>query len=506
MVFTGKPSKACSRCRTRKLKCDLQRPSCRKCVLAGVACHGYRNELDLLFRDQTSSTVAKHKEPEPASHRNLEYGEVVSGYFSSSPTRPLDPKPVDVALAFFCIDYLRESNLEWMPALYTTTPKSSLLTQVMHATALAAFSFEMDEPLMYRQARKIYQESLIRLQSFVDSSKSIEDDVVASALLMSRFESLAKDSIEESITSSWASHVMGTFAIVNARSEAQNFGNPTAIALTEQVVLNYSNYCLSRGLRRPVALSRMCNRLRELFAGQPDLAVRDLRLQFHSFGDTIGKHRKHNLDHDKDRFSFETIQTATLFDLDMQNFMSELAIVTGVNSSSALNPSSQPSSVADYVAETPLYHVYKDHHEARIWNSCRMARLMAQDIIHDETIGLLKAMNRSPGSKNHATRRQLECLQQSSVSTKLQLSEDIFASAFQLLGGGKNNTSHAAASSLAWPLFIAGRTSRHFNGEFVKAQLSYIAKKFKVRSAQLAADNLDKKPYSDDWLVACALF
>ncbi|KAJ5167337.1 uncharacterized protein N7482_006118 [Penicillium canariense] len=59
MVYCGKPSKGCGQCRTRKIRCDQARPACSQCVRAKRDCPGYRDQLSLMFRDESKSVVRK---------------------------------------------------------------------------------------------------------------------------------------------------------------------------------------------------------------------------------------------------------------------------------------------------------------------------------------------------------------------------------------------------------------------------------------------------------------
>jgi hypothetical protein len=61
MVYCGKPSKGCGQCRTRKIRCDQARPACSQCTRARRECPGYRDELSLMFRDESKSVVRKAK-------------------------------------------------------------------------------------------------------------------------------------------------------------------------------------------------------------------------------------------------------------------------------------------------------------------------------------------------------------------------------------------------------------------------------------------------------------
>ncbi|KAM3462768.1 hypothetical protein NHJ6243_003774 [Beauveria neobassiana] len=74
MVYCGKPSKGCSNCRKRKVKCDQGEPHCGQCTKRHLQCPGYRNLVDLMFRDESEHVIEKAKRsdgrkqsPSPAS-------------------------------------------------------------------------------------------------------------------------------------------------------------------------------------------------------------------------------------------------------------------------------------------------------------------------------------------------------------------------------------------------------------------------------------------------------
>ncbi|KAJ9158387.1 Sterol uptake control protein 2 [Coniochaeta hoffmannii] len=61
MVYCGKPSKGCSNCRERKIRCDQREPGCGQCKKREQECPGYRNIVDLMFRDESSHVIKKAK-------------------------------------------------------------------------------------------------------------------------------------------------------------------------------------------------------------------------------------------------------------------------------------------------------------------------------------------------------------------------------------------------------------------------------------------------------------
>lgn len=56
MVYTG-PSTGCRACRERHTGCDRERPQCRRCVLRGRVCPGYRDVRGVVFKDVNQGIV-----------------------------------------------------------------------------------------------------------------------------------------------------------------------------------------------------------------------------------------------------------------------------------------------------------------------------------------------------------------------------------------------------------------------------------------------------------------
>ncbi|KAF2747154.1 hypothetical protein M011DRAFT_468044 [Sporormia fimetaria CBS 119925] len=81
MVYTGKPSKACQKCKDRRIKCDLNRPACERCTKAGHICPGYRHEFDVMHR-------AENKALEKKLHRKDSSGDGPKGKQAVDMTMP----------------------------------------------------------------------------------------------------------------------------------------------------------------------------------------------------------------------------------------------------------------------------------------------------------------------------------------------------------------------------------------------------------------------------------
>ncbi|KAH7354075.1 hypothetical protein B0T11DRAFT_287996 [Plectosphaerella cucumerina] len=59
MVYCGKASEGCQNCRKRRIKCDKAKPECSQCVRQAMQCPGYRDQLSLMFRDESTKVIRK---------------------------------------------------------------------------------------------------------------------------------------------------------------------------------------------------------------------------------------------------------------------------------------------------------------------------------------------------------------------------------------------------------------------------------------------------------------
>ncbi|KAI1082195.1 hypothetical protein F5B20DRAFT_26419 [Whalleya microplaca] len=98
MVYCGKASQGCQNCRTRRIKCDKKKPECSQCIRVGKVCPGYRDQLSLMFRDESSKVIQKAHAQWGSSGSPTEAGQASSsalpqsaGSDSSSSTAPPTP-------------------------------------------------------------------------------------------------------------------------------------------------------------------------------------------------------------------------------------------------------------------------------------------------------------------------------------------------------------------------------------------------------------------------------
>ncbi|PTB61847.1 hypothetical protein BBK36DRAFT_1190090 [Trichoderma citrinoviride] len=93
MVYCGKPSKGCSNCRERKIRCDQKDPGCGQCTKRQIECPGYRNIVDLMFRDESNHVIKKATAAKPRI-KKLKHGVRAAPKLDAAPS---DPPPLPLS-------------------------------------------------------------------------------------------------------------------------------------------------------------------------------------------------------------------------------------------------------------------------------------------------------------------------------------------------------------------------------------------------------------------------
>ncbi|KAF4971072.1 hypothetical protein FSARC_2020 [Fusarium sarcochroum] len=265
MPNTGKPSKDCHLCRSRRVKCDLGRPSCQRCIKYGAECPGYRDEHELVFRNADPTSVKKRKKRTQQKAR----GESVISFASSSSSSssssdaatpstiieddrelsPVSPRIIDLvnytntgqALilpqslsehwtahsvpillnVYYTLDFLHDTYkksgpqgpLLWATHLFART----YITNLRYPTAIHNGSVEQNDKELGTYLGKT-------LSSVGEALKSpggaMRDDVLATVWILANYE-LLMGSIER-ITpmSPWHLHTNGLYSILKQRGAA----------------------------------------------------------------------------------------------------------------------------------------------------------------------------------------------------------------------------------------------------------------------------------------------
>lgn len=493
MVFDGRPSKACERCRQRRKKCDLGRPECRKCQALGLECPGYRNAQDLIFRNVTEEVIGKHfmaqsalvKEPSSAL---------------STPSLRLNEGVLQVALTFLFQCYLRGSSFDWVQDVYRDSSEDSLFTEVVKATALASYSYESHRKPLLTQARRLYDHALLRLRKDVEGLQMLSVNILACVLLMSRFETLLDDGNQASVTENWLGHVSGAFSILQSRPEEGSFAEPLSYILYEQTLHNYNLYCVRMTQLRPPSLITATEKLAHWLCGRQESAIRLLRLQLHELSDKVVRCRLNIRKADAESL-VGAVHESLASDQEALAFMKKLTEAAAFEVKAVSDFSSSDDSNFDFQPRGPNVHIYRSHQHARIWNSLRMLRIN----LHIEIVEQSERVLRGARSSANTTTQDLDTIQRSTRLLR-EICTEICASAPQYLRTGSSDCTHAAASYMVLPLFVAARVDKPGCRDFVTNALLWIGHELRIKSAHLAVEALDALEYNDDWLLATYSF
>lgn len=245
MVYYGKLSKGCERCRRLKVRCDQRKPGCSRCERTKAACPGYRNLVDFVFRDDSASTVkrfrrdadAERDEFESIQHRQFGATSSPPSSWSVQGVSPISfppihslPQPAAEVAATF---YFHNFNIQGPPLSKATSHGTSLISPesppaalvAIEAIGLAALSnIRGGDQGLFQRARARYSQALRGTnQALADPQRAACDSTAVTVLLLSQFERMYLDSRESARDGyrRWAAHVEGASALLRLRGEEQ---------------------------------------------------------------------------------------------------------------------------------------------------------------------------------------------------------------------------------------------------------------------------------------------
>ncbi|PWY69703.1 hypothetical protein BO70DRAFT_432353 [Aspergillus heteromorphus CBS 117.55] len=449
MVYRGKPSTACDRCRGRRLKCDRVRPSCSQCIRAQVDCPGYRDTAELSFRDQSEEVIrkaqAKHRaRRSPGTetiNQQLDRKAISLDVVLSSP-------PEELAKGYF-FTHFGGGHMPYLLDL-TRNQDNAPINAALTAAGLAALSNLRMSPQLMLNARRHYTVALSRTNhALQDTVLARRDETLAAVVLLGMFEIITCS--DGSFADRWVKHMDGAAQLIELRGLQQ--------------VERSAGLHLFTQLRAQIVLSRI---YQERYCS-PILA---------QLTEEAPKYRDPNY-RTIDRLGILVIKLSTLcaavkdgtiqqptdiirrsLSLDA-DFMSTLLAIPPTWAYSTVEvPHSEGGSRMHSVWGT-RFHIYRNLTISSAWNNYRSARL----VIHELIITAAKSLQHS---SNMNTRNEQESLILQSERTCHQIVEDICASVpFHLgatagdadaCGGIAASPTGAGGITVVWPLLIAANS------------------------------------------------
>jgi hypothetical protein len=206
MPFEGRPSRGCSQCRQRRVKCDQRVPACQRCCHGNRVCSGYQSRTSLVFRDMnhmTETKVKKRTRPPagPGGPLTSEHHSRVQAAekqlqetlkFVYRPEACIAPSVIpgwkEVAVTRFFADYTVLSDKflncqHFLLGLCGRLSNSSLLREALHAVAFRSQGNQGGMEWMVAEGSLSYSRALLLLAQVLEKHAT-SDPVLAAVYLI----------------------------------------------------------------------------------------------------------------------------------------------------------------------------------------------------------------------------------------------------------------------------------------------------------------------------------
>ncbi|KAH6672031.1 hypothetical protein B0J14DRAFT_594973 [Halenospora varia] len=246
MVFRGKPSKACERCRLRRLKCDLHPVSCGQCIRASIPCSGYRDTTQLRIRNESQLIAQKVKlikNPPPTPPK------------TPSPKSPSPDSPTLSLLykaqhAFFA-NYVTSRCWDFLTPYHHPIDAPPHLTLAIEAVSLAYLWHQLYSPTALVAAREKYVAAICQVNKILRSKCEVQKDTtLMTSLLLDLFEKITecepRRTVSKGSTKSWSSHIEGALALVKLRG-VEEFKEEVEFTMLARLTTHYICGCVASG-------------------------------------------------------------------------------------------------------------------------------------------------------------------------------------------------------------------------------------------------------------------
>ncbi|KAI0098443.1 hypothetical protein F4814DRAFT_443117 [Daldinia grandis] len=263
MVYCGKPSKGCQMCRSRRIKCDETKPTCNQCSKSRRQCPGYKDEFDLIFRNETQATELRAQK---ASKKGLAgragkpgststSGDMKMSLVSNNTTKPLIKQAVNRPLNIpieqqascsFVSNFVLipdegggRAFMDFIIPLLKERPQGHL-QRAFNACSIAFLNNrggmcnKLSDRALYEYTKALNGTN-VALRS---PETQLADTTLAAVLLLGLFESITAKQIG---MLNWGSHTEGAIQLVKARGKKQlntKIGLGLFIAVRTQMIIH----------------------------------------------------------------------------------------------------------------------------------------------------------------------------------------------------------------------------------------------------------------------------
>ncbi|KAL6709142.1 hypothetical protein ACN47E_001958 [Coniothyrium glycines] len=373
MVYRGKPSAACAECRKRRSRCDYAVPECGQCHKAGRVCTGYRNTVDLMFHDESTRIVRKHK---GSGSTNQSTGTAQDMQLARTASVKLTDfifyQPIDdLGVNFFMSNYVGDdpavSQLYYLPQFYVQKGyANSELSQAVQAAGLAGYAKTVRRKEMLDIAMKSYVKAIKGINSALSDPKSAASDATLIAIILAAmYEMLIVP--RQTGMKNCSKHLAGAVTVavmISKRKEQDEVTWKLLSTLVQSVIIN--SWLQQEPL--PQGFEELSQRIGGIVhASSAHGQFLDLLVQLVDF--------RHGLQEGLYENPLAIIAKSLEIDKNLIHFMDNMPAKSRYRELRI-----QPEA-ARQLALDGYYHVYPHHFVAHLWNNCRSSRLRLHQVI-----------------------------------------------------------------------------------------------------------------------------
>ncbi|KAL4886408.1 hypothetical protein BJY04DRAFT_228306 [Aspergillus karnatakaensis] len=401
----ARASKNCANCRAVKRRCDKQVPHCGQCLRQREKCPGYRDNWDLVFRNQTSETIQRSQKKQVSKADRF-----------PPPRLCMGPHMNEIGANYFLHHFVTGDQsssrgyLNYIPAVYSNDGEHPTLLASMAAVGLMALANSTKQAELASHARLKYTEAIRNVNAALASpTESIKDSTLMSIISLGVFEHFSD-------FQSWVRHVRGAAALMVVRGKSQ-FRSPAAILMFHQVRTDLSIVCMHTSQQLPPGIEALQEEVsRHIDTSSASwtmgvLATRCVKLLWH-------------VDKNEEKVPWlDLFDQAVRLQEDFQLALGILAIQEPymTNCGDSLDP--------DLIYNN-RYDLYRTPWAIRLWNNSRNLQMIVCEIICYLTNKVFLVVP----DLSIAVRAQIKATLQETLCIMSTLSDGILASVPQILG------------------------------------------------------------------------
>ncbi|KAE9368363.1 putative C6 transcription factor [Stipitochalara longipes BDJ] len=478
MVYCGRPSKACLRCRGRKLKCDLKAPVCGQCFRAGVICTGYRDPHQLRIQNESESTRRKaiSKKPVP-THK------------PQSLPLSLNSQARDAFFAYHVTGTSR--TWDFLQPFYNPADSPEHLNLAIDAVSLAYLSQKLFSDAASLSARQRYIAALrMTSKALQFPDVAAKNTTLLATLLLDLFEKITNN--EPRVIESWAGHMKGALALVELRG-LDTFQDHASVRVLVRLSTNVLISCVATGSPVPKELKELRVYIAKLVdTNDPKWRLMDLMEEYIDLQADISR-------------ALLPIATAVQRSLELDAKYTNLAL--------NVPPAWQPkTTIIEYTSDRifeQYYDTYGDRHITQPLNVLRLIRIFINEFILDHNVEVDECILLSKTASDN-----IEQMGKQICASVPQYVDCFGAARYRLpCTTTEHNHTHSPNQNLdcytlIYSLYVVAR-SRYcpINMKvWVIKELHYMGSHFSIRNAELVARMLEKGTECENpWAVYAML-